>query len=251
MPAKTSSSKCITVSIVSHGQQALIVPLLEQLEAYCTASIDKIVLTTNVPEPDLSAGRRWRVPIDRIANAQARGFGANHNAAFERCASDWFLVLNPDIRLDCDVLGALRDSVRDADGVLTPRIMENGRGGPEPHRDLLTPCEILARRRTGYVPPKQPVWIPGMFMLFRSAAYRQIGGFDRRYFMYGEDFDICARLRLAGWKIHAAEQLQVQHHAQRASQRDWQHLRWHFTSLMKVWLSCAFWRYRAVHQRGA
>lgn len=248
MPAP--SSRQITVSIVSHGQQALILPLLEQLSRFCADAIVKVVLTVNVPEKDLVDCNAYRFPVQTRVNARPRGFGANHNGAFTHCDSEWFLVLNPDIRIGADVLGGLKRLARPDAGLLTPRIVEPGNSTPEPHRGLLTPCEILVRRRAGYRAPTQPVWIPGMFMLFRAQAYRAIEGFDARYFMYGEDFDICARLRLAGWTIQAADALQVQHDAQRASQRNWKHLRWHFTSLFKVWSSCAFWRYRTALLRG-
>lgn len=238
----------ITVSIVSHGQQALIVPLLEQLQSWCTASIDKVVLTVNIPEPDLLAGVAPQLRIDRIVNPRPRGFGANHNAAFARCEGEWFLVLNPDIRLDADVPAALLESAMPDSGLLAPRIMEPGKSAPEAHRALLTPCEILLRKRPGYRAPQRPTWVPGMFMLLRASAYREIQGFDPRYFMYGEDFDICARLRLAGWRLQVGEGLRVRHEAQRASQRDWRHLRWHLASLARVWSSRAFWRYRALHR---
>lgn len=244
------STRPITVSIVSHGQQTLVLPLLAQLAAHCAASIDKLVLTVNVPEPDLVTHANFAFPIEQITNDAPRGFGANHNAAFQRCASEWFLVLNPDIRLHADVLEPLRRAATDKDGVLTPRIVEPGRDRPEPHRDILTLSEILARRRKNYQAPEQPAWIPGMFMLFRAATYHQIGGFDQRFFMYGEDFDVCARLWLKGWRIRAVDHLQVQHEAQRASQREYRHLWWHITSLMKVWSSAAFWRYRAARARG-
>ena len=236
----------ITVSIVSHGQQGLLLPLLEQLDRYCAAVIDKVVLTVNIPEEDLVPGTGWGFALQRIVNARPKGFGANHNTAFTHCESDWFLVLNPDIRLDDNVLGELLQSAQVNSGVLAPRIMEPGKHRPEPYRDLLTPCEIIRRCRPGYLPPSRPAWIPGMFMLIHAQAFRQIRGFDPRFFMYGEDFDVCARLRLHDWRMHIAEHLTVQHDARRASRRDLRHLRWHFASLLKVWLSPAFWRYRAV-----
>jgi len=95
-----------------------------------------------------------------------------------------------------------------------------------------------------------PHWIPGLFMMFRSDAYREIGGFDERFFMYGEDFDICARTQLAGWKLQVAENLLARHDAQRASRTDAKHLYWHVTSLLKVWSSRAFWRFRAAMRKG-
>lgn len=233
----------ITISIVSHGQQALILPLLSQLDRLCATSIAQVVLTVNIPEHDLVDASAYRFPIRRLVNEQPHGFGTNHNAAFSHCATEWFLVLNPDIRIDGDVLQPLLSMTGKTHGVRAPRIVEPGKTAPEPHRGLLTPREILVRNRAGYGPPVQPTWIPGMFMLFRSAAYRQVQGFDRRYFMYGEDFDICARLQLAGWTIGVNEQTHVLHDAQRASHRSKRHLYWHFSSLLKVWSSRAFWRY--------
>lgn len=82
-----------------------------------------------------------------------------------------------------------------------------------------------------------------MFMLFRSEAYESVYGFDERFYMYGEDFDICARLKLHGWSLTVFEEHTAIHDAQRASHRNWQHLYWHIRSLVKVWTSRAFWKY--------
>ena len=237
-------NKPVTVSIVSHGQLELIRPLLEQLNALSAAMVDKVVLTINIPEPDLLAGLRFGFPVERIENSVAKGFGANHNQAFNHCESDWFLVLNPDIRFDADVLRPLVAQAAPDAGLLAPRILEPGKATPEQHRRVITPLEILTRRRPGYPIPDMPDWIPGLFMMFRSSVYRQIGGFDERYFMYGEDFDICARTQLAGWRLQIAEDLLTRHEAQRASRTSWRHLWWHVTSLLKVWASGAFWRLR-------
>lgn len=250
MPTSPSSSPAVTVSIVSHGQLELVRPLLEQLDRFSRALTAKVVLTLNIPEPDLLAGASWGFEIERIENAVPLGFGANHNQAFDRCATPWFLVLNPDIRFDRDVLAPLIAQAAPDSGLLTPRILEPGKSEPEQHRAIITPLEILRRKRPDYVRPLVPDWIPGLFMLFRSEAYRQVGGFDERFFMYGEDFDICARTRLAGWKLQVAEDLTALHDARRASRTSLRHLYWHVTSLLKVWLSRPFWRYRRLDRTG-
>jgi N-acetylglucosaminyl-diphospho-decaprenol L-rhamnosyltransferase len=244
MPTSPPPHRPITVSIVSHGQLALIRPLLAQLDRWCAASIAKVVLTLNIPEDDALAGGTWHFPLERIDNAKPQGFGANHNRAFERCDTPWFLVLNPDIRLDSDVLAPLLAHAQPRTGLMTPRILEPGKTAPEPHRAIITPLEIVTRNGDGYMAPPSPAWIPGLFMLFRSQAYREIGGFDQRFFMYGEDFDICARAQLAGWSLQVAEDQLARHDAQRASHASSKHLYWHIGSLLKVWMSATFWRYR-------
>ena len=40
-------------------------------------------------------------------------------------------------------------------------------------------------------------------VLVRRDAFDQVGGFDAGYFLYGEDLDLCRRLRDAGWELVA------------------------------------------------
>jgi GT2 family glycosyltransferase len=57
----------------------------------------------------------------------------------------------------------------------------------------------------------RPLWrcaaIDGSVMMWRTAALEQVGGFDKRFFMYFEDVDICARARRLGWDIAVATDL--------------------------------------------
>ncbi len=240
-----NSDKRITISIVSHGQLALIAPLLAQLDRFSAPAIAKVLLTINIPEPAL-APVKYDFPLETIENARPLGFGANHNQAFVRCATPFFLVLNPDIRLESDILTPMLALEDARTGVMTPRIIEPGKTSPEAHRAILTPLEILTRRGANYLAPATPAWIPGLFMLFRSRAFADVGGFDARFFMYAEDFDICARLRLSGWRIAVASDLLALHDARRAARKDFKHFLWFVSSVLKVWLSPTFWRYRQL-----
>lgn len=249
MPLSQPAGPLVTVSIVSHRQWALVRPLLEQLGSLCRSSVAKVVLTVNVPEEigDVQGG----VPIEIVRNAEPRGFGANHNAAFARCTTPWFLVLNPDIRLETDAITQLLAQAKPDTGLLAPRIQEPGKTQPEPFRDVLTPMELLRRRLPDHRPPLQPVWVAGMFMLVRREAFAAVHGFDERFFMYCEDFDFCARLRLAGWRLQIAGDVVVLHDAQRASNRSLRPLLWHVASFLKLWLAPTVWRYRALLRNSA
>ena len=44
-------------------------------------------------------------------------------------------------------------------------------------------------------------FLQGSALLVRRDAFEQVGGFDESFFMYGEDADLCARLRDAGWGV--------------------------------------------------
>jgi N-acetylglucosaminyl-diphospho-decaprenol L-rhamnosyltransferase len=86
-------------------------------------------------------------------------------------------------------------------------------------------------------------WISGAFMMFKSSAFRKLGGFDERYFMYCEDVDICLRLQLAGYKLVRADAT-VTHHTQRRTLKNLQHLVWHVRSLLRLWNSAPYKQYK-------
>jgi N-acetylglucosaminyl-diphospho-decaprenol L-rhamnosyltransferase len=236
------STRPVTVSVVSHGHWDHIEPLLRQLSTWCGPSIERVILTLNVAER-VRIEEGLAFPVEIIRNARPRGFGANHNTAFARTVTPWFLVLNPDLRIDGDVLGPLLEQAEESVGLMAPRVQEPGSTEPEPYRTLVTPSELIRRRRPGHEPPERPSWIAGMFMLLRASAYREVRGFDERFFMYCEDVDLCVRLQVAGWKLQVATDLAVHHEAQRDSHSSPRALAWHLASFLKLWTSKGFWQY--------
>jgi len=54
-------------------------------------------------------------------------------------------------------------------------------------------------------------WASGAFLLLRKEAVAGVGLLDERYFMYGEDLDLCMRLREAGWKAYHLPAARVIH----------------------------------------
>ena len=241
-----------TVSVVSHGQGRLLRQFVDDLGRLAIHGIDRLVITHNQPEsrqvtcPNVCWGHC--VELD---NLQPKGFAANHNAAFAHCTTKWFAVVNPDIRLQSDVFSQLIAQAAPEDVVLAPALLDPHTGKVAPNRGLLTPWEVLRRRLPGWRPADEPTWLPGAFLLIRADAFRRVGGFDERFFLYAEDFDLCARLRLAGGRLRYVPDVKVVHAAQRSSHVRWRYLRWHLQSLLRLWFSGAFWRYRALLRKEA
>lgn len=228
----------LSLSIVSHGQARLIAPLLDDLRRLALPGIE-VLITINLPE-DETPFQDLPFPSRIIRNPAPKGFGANHNAAFEQSRGRFFVVVNPDIRLpSLDVQQLLAVFADPQVGAVAPVVL-NGAGGIEdsvrrfPTIASLMRRVLLKQRVPGYQWGHDPIsvdWTAGMFVVFRREAYAAVGGFDHlRFFMYFEDVDICRRLRRAGWQIILQPAISLIHDAQRASHRSWKHLRWHLTS---------------------
>lgn len=234
----------LTLSVVSHGQSALIRALIKDLSRLALGNIE-LVITVNIPE-DESPFRDLPFPTRIIRNATAKGFGANHNAAFEQSTSTFFAVVNPDIRLPTLDLAKVLRVMEDANVGAAAPVVLNGAGLVEdsvrrfPTVLGLARRVILGQRKPDYEWDSNPIevdWVAGMFVVFRRQAYAEVRGFDaERFFMYFEDVDICRRLWATGWRVMLQPAVSVVHDAQRASHRSLKHSRWHLMSAMRYFL---------------
>lgn len=236
--------RVISVSIVSHNQFTLIENLLRDLERYCAENIE-VIITVNMPETVPVHWQNFKFPIRYIYNNKPKGFGANHNAAFQQCDTFYFCVLNPDIQLMNNPFVALTENLSDAKiGVVAPKIMDEHNKLQDSARKFPTPWRILRRvllrkRESDYLINDQlvyPEWVAGMFMLFRREVFREIEGFDERYFLYCEDADICWRLKKKAYKVALNPTVAVIHEGQRASHKNWGYFWWHCQSLVRFFL---------------
>lgn len=231
----------ITLSVVSHRQNALVNFLLEDLQRYCADRIS-VVVTQNVPDSTPLAIARLSCPSKVISNTEIKGFGANHNAAFASCDSPYFCVCNPDIRLPADPFPALLDSLADRHAGAAGPLVRNPQGSVEdsarrfPTAAALLKKMFLEKRAPDYATDGGPLevdWVGGMFMLFPSAALRAVNGFDEAYFLYYEDIDLCWRLHAAGKPIVYNPGAEVVHDARRGSRRDPRLAMHHLRSILR------------------
>ncbi|HVY06722.1 MAG TPA: glycosyltransferase [Burkholderiales bacterium] len=226
---------------MSHGHGGLVSLLLADLAKHCGADI-RVILTLNVPEALPLNDEPCPFPMDFIRNRSPRGFGSNHNAAFRNCRTPYFCVLNPDIQLRENPFPALIDELhRQAVGVAAPQVTDPA-GNIEDSARRFPTAGIIMRKLLGLSDKQDyeatrhafsPDWIAGMFMLFRSNVYSEVGGFDERYFLYYEDVDLCRRLRGRGYDVRVLPSVSVTHDARRSSHRNLRHLRWHVASMIR------------------
>lgn len=244
-----------TLSVVSHGHGPLLAKLLGDLAEQEGIAEHLVIVTLNLADEAFDASAHPGLRLRVIRNTAPKGFAANHNAAFGQSVGTWFAVLNPDLRLpDRGTLRRLFAAPDSGSGVaLRAPVVLSSAGHPEDSvRSNLTPWSLVRRAMGLDRQPRQPTgpirrgepffWLAGMLLVIDRAAYRQIGGFDERYFLYCEDCDLCARLYVAGFALEFDRSVNVIHDAQRDSHRSFKHLRWHLSSLAKYWMSKGFWR---------
>ena len=240
----------LTLSVVSHGQAALVHTLLRDVAARVRTPV-RVIVTVNIPETLPFQAADFAFPLEILHNDSPKGFGANHNAAFKHCRDSYFCVLNPDISFPEDPFPPLLAALaRDPQlGLVAPLILDPNGAIEASSRPFPTPAYILrkalfgAPRRPHYpigAEPISPDWVGGMFMLLPAQVFAAVGGFDERYFMYYEDVDLCARVRGAGLDVRLDPSARAVHAARRDSHRRARYLAWHLRSMLRFWMSEAY-----------
>ena len=226
------------MSVVSHGQNRLVNSLLRDLAAPGSTRA-RVIVTQNIPEAEALVAPAG---VEVVLNDRPKGFGANHNAAFRRCATELFCVANPDIRLPADPFPALASALHSVRaGVAGPLVRDPEGRVEDSARRFPTLGSLVRKLAAGPAGPDYAVdqgpravdWVAGMFMLFRGEAYRRAGGFDERFFLYYEDVDICRRLGALGYPCVFQPEVSVVHDARRASRRNLRLMAIHAASLAR------------------
>ena len=238
----------ISISIVSHNQGLLISKLLSDLQMHCSKEIE-VILTVNTNEKLPFTKSDFNFPLCLIQNKEKKGFGTNHNKAFNHAKGQFFCVLNPDIRLNANPFPALINCFENKTvGVAAPLIKDENGKIAENARKFPTPLILIkkllpTKRKYDYsigLDIFSPDWVGGMFMLFPYKVFKEIGGFDEKYFLYYEDVDLCARLKLYGYKIIHYPFVSAIHKAHYDSHHNIRYLTWHIFSIIRFFSSRAF-----------
>jgi len=228
----------VTASIVSHGHGIMVRGLVEDLLG--CPEVSQVVVTQNVPEKT-EYPKDGRVTI--IRNDKPQGYGANQNAVFSSASSPFFCVLNPDIRLkENPFLQLLKAFDEPSVALVAPKIISPDGSEEDSARKFPTARDLICKafgRHDGTCADKPesglmyPDWLAGMFLLLRTEAFKKVGGFDEKFFLYYEDVDLCWRLRRDGFQVVQDRSVSVVHDARRESRRNLRFARWHLASMAR------------------
>ena len=176
----------------------------------------EIIIVDNLSTDDSIQRLEADLPDDVlfIKSPENLGFGRANNLAVSKAHGDFVLLLNPDTRIDdiyairklVDHLSAVNNV-----GLLAPAVQEPRKNKTVLPRYTYPGSSQLRHTAKLAALPGKIAWVLGACMLIKRQVYNQIGGFDPDYFLYGEDVDICLRLRLAGYEIDYASDITITH----------------------------------------
>ncbi|OQX56616.1 MAG: hypothetical protein B5M53_00480 [Candidatus Cloacimonas sp. 4484_209] len=171
--------------------------------------------------------------VKLIENRRNRGFAAANNQAIKKAEGAFILLLNSDtVVLDNAIektlsfiknkkdAGAVGCKLLNADYSLQPSCYNFysffKRAILRKIPKFLIPSKYYKNLESliiswGYDEIRDVDYVRGAFLMVRNTIFDEIGLFDESFFMYGEEEDLCYRMKNAGWKVYFYPDAQIIH----------------------------------------
>ena len=177
-----------------------------------------------------------------LENRENLGFAAANNDVLSRLDTDFALLLNPDAEIRPPGVRPLLERMRKAPlaALVSGRLVgTDGRsqhparrfpGGWRSLAEGLRLHKLLPPRRRGpwllgpywnEAEPRRVDWVWGTYVFLRMDAYRDAGGFDEEYFLYGEDMEWAHRFWSRGWEVWLEPAASCLHHGALSTGKLW------------------------------
>ena len=195
--------------------------------------------------------------IEYIFNNANKGFGEGHNRIIKKVAGDpklseFHLAINADIYFKENTIEKIVEYMKEHEeiGQIGPKITDLEGKFSYTCRLFPTPMNLIFRR---FLPFKKIVdkmdydyemrWanfeeimevpiLSGCFIFSRTAVLKEIGGFDKRYFMYMEDYDLCRQIGQK-YKVIYYPEVNISHEHGKASYKSKKMMMFHIKSAIK------------------
>lgn len=225
----------ISVVIVNYKVKEYIANLLNSLyKAKHQYSLEIFVVDNNSEDDSISFLRERYPDVHYIANKDNKGFGVANNQAIRKATGTYTLIINPDTLVSEDTLEVLTghmESHPDCGAAGCKILNPDGTFAPESRRSVPTiwtsACKVLG---LNYLFPESKLFgkyylswlhedeasdvpvLSGSFMFWRTSLLKELGGFDERFFMYGEDIDLCYRVQQTDFHIDYVPETSIIHY---------------------------------------
>ncbi|MEI6866278.1 glycosyltransferase [Flavicella sp.] len=248
MPFKPSIE--LSVVIVNYNVYNFLELCLKSVEKACSSLTSEIIVVDNASSDNSCELVSKNFPnVQLICNKENVGFSKANNQGVEIAKGEFLLILNPDTvvgentfkELFCfskgiSNLGAVGVQLIDGTGTYLP---ESKRGVPTLKTSF---NRFLGKDKNKGVyyandVPQEGVGavdvLVGAFMFLKTKIYREVGGFDEDYYMYGEDIDLSYKLLKKGCQNYYLGTSKTIHFKGESTKKDVKYLKY-FHGAMKI-----------------
>lgn len=215
----------LSIIIVSFNTKEIITKCIQAIvDSEKFADTFEIIVIDNASTDGSVQYLKEKIPhIKMISLEKNIGFAAANNIGVKNSIGEYILFLNPDVIIEKDTIHTILEYIENSKtcGIVSAKlVLENGKIDDACHRGFPTPwnafCHFSGLSKlfskfklfTGYslnYLNKETIHevdsVSGAFMMIKRKVGDTCNWWDEDYFWYGDDLDICYRVKKNGWKI--------------------------------------------------
>lgn len=218
--------KSLTIAILNFNSGEYLKKCLESVKAVSSeADVDVYAIDNDSTDESFNLDPGQFSDVKFVKNEANLGFSKGYNKVLRNVKSEYILLLNPDCILKNGVIKKiLEDFENDSSiGAATCKIiLPDGKVDLTAHRGFPTPLAslfYLFGDDSLYHMTKENLnnlhevdAIAGAFFMTKKSVLEKIGFLDERFFLYGEDIDLCVRIKKLGLKIVYDPSVEITHY---------------------------------------
>lgn len=229
----------ISFIVVNYNTKDLVIDAIRSINKFAKNISYEIIVVDNNSEDDSTDFIKKTFPnVKLISSKNNIGFGPGNNLGIKEAEGEYVFFFNSDAYLIDDSIKKLLARAKEIKdlGAIAPLVLNPNKsiqqsGGYFPSLlkifwwmtfidDLpgganLKPYHI--DHDSFYKKEQEVDWVTGAALMVPSDLLKKIGSFDPDIFMYGEDVDLCYRIKKAGFKIVIYPQSNLVHIGQGSS----------------------------------
>lgn len=252
-------SKTISIIIVNYNVKDLLKECIDSIyRSVYNGKIEIIVVDNNSKDNSIKFLSNIFKDVIFIQNQENLGFSKANNIGFEKASGDYLLILNPDTIIQPDTLQKMSDLLDENPkiGMAGCKVLNSDgsfqlacrRSFPTPWNSF---CKLFGLQK---IFPRSKLFaaynltykdidkqyevdaLIGAFMFTRKEVIEKVQGFDEDFFMYGEDLDLCFKIKKHGWKIVYSPITKITHSKGESTKRSNIDDVKHFYDAMKIYI---------------
>lgn len=195
----------VSVIIVNYNSGALLAEAVRSV--YQQPGVNRVIIVDNASDD----GSLEALPLDTsniriVRSSRNLGFAGGCNLGAQLADTEYLFFLNPDAILAPSSVEMLVAHEKKYPGIVGPIINVSANGA----RDVGATINHLGMS-VSLDGSACPLYVSGCALLILNSLFKNLGGFDSRYFLFVEDLELCWRALLAGYNVSVSPDAEVYH----------------------------------------
>lgn len=225
--------KKVSVIIVNFNTKNILIDCIKKLQVSDYKELEIIVVDNGSTDGSYESIKKSFPEVIAI-KSENNGLAAGSNLGYSKATGEYILYIGSDALLDSNTIsGVVRyfEEHKDVGAATTKLVLRDGSVDMDAHRGFPTPwaavthftklnklfpkSKLFNQYFLGWKDLNQPHEIDlciSHFMMIRREVFEKVGLWDETFFVYGEDVDMCYRIKQAGYKIMYLPQWETLHY---------------------------------------